>query len=320
MLGCLSISVTERCPLSCAHCAPQSGPSKSRVIDTELARTALVGANEYGCALVNFSGGGEPFAAKDVLIGLVKEAAALRMMTRVTTSAVWATAPSTALAELGELREAGLEQIFLSCSDEHQAAVPLEQVVHGAAAARRLGILPFLYLVRKTRSSLTVEAVHREFDRLSVQAPHLFTADEIPLGRAALAPRHGGTGAFGGEELRRGCPSVGRNPMVHSDGNVTACSSVFSAECAALSVGRLTGHDMGAMLSRLREHHVTRILAGPGPFVLAARLGWASNDTGARFVNRCHLCGEVLSDPRFNMVTAAIPRRRIDDARGGVGW
>jgi hypothetical protein len=225
------------------------------------------------------------------------------MVTRVTTSGVWATDARTAFDELGPLRDAGLEQVVLSCSKDHQAVVPLERVVHAASSARQLGILPFIYLLRSASSTLTEDVLKNEFARLSVPIPHVFTAETLPFGRAATASVSVSDATQVREELLRPCRSIGRNPMVHSNGAVTACSSVFSAECATLKVGDLTCDAMEEVLLRIGSHRLVRILAHAGPFAVAERLGRVTQETLGTFVNQCHLCSHVLADPRLGTLT-----------------
>src|SRR5476651_2535990 len=134
-IRCLTLLVTNRCPLNCAHCGPRSGPAERGDLGAAAICAALDGAASMGCDIVNLSGG-EPFVLGSRLEEIVRDTVARGLYVRVTTGAYWAVDASAARRRIEPLAAAGLTQLCVSATDEHEEFVDPLNVVRAVSAAR----------------------------------------------------------------------------------------------------------------------------------------------------------------------------------------
>lgn len=294
--SCLTIMVTNQCPLQCAHCGPMSGPSQKGALGMDVVERALDEALRRSCQGVNFSGG-EPFILGQTLVKMVKASSERGLLTRITTGAYWATTLEEGMRRLTPLASAGLNQLFVSTSDAHRVAVPLQNVIEATRAARSLGVEIYLVLgVTKTSdtSSLTLR---RAFDDAGVGIPGLIKSPIIPYGRAAENIPLGDLLLRPVESFAGPCPSLTEHPTIHADGQVTGCAVVFGQECSALSYGYIQHEEFSTILDRMEADPLARWIHKIGVVELKRYL---EVNTPLRFadsyVNICHLCGDILSN------------------------
>jgi hypothetical protein len=107
----------------------------------------------------------------------------------------------------------------------------------------------------------------------------------IPVGRGANL--HSGEWHLDGSPLTGGCEAVLRDIGVRPSGEVMPCCSA-SAILPGFEIGNLSEWDLGGLLDEAWRSDVFHVLWEKGPMGLAeARLGGV-------YVNKCHLCSEVL--------------------------
>jgi MoaA/NifB/PqqE/SkfB family radical SAM enzyme len=296
-IGSLNVMVTNQCPLRCAHCGPRSGPWAKGALDVEIIFAALDEARARACRVVNFTGG-EPFILGATLVELVRAAAGREMIARITTGAYWSTSAEAAARRLEPLAGAGLRQLFISCSDAHQSFVPFANVIEAARSARRFGIEVYLTLGTSQTSATGARSVREAFEAAGVQTPWLTESPLIPFGRAEetlpladmlLQPVENFTGP---------CPSLTMNPTIRADGQITGCAVVFGAECPSLSFGNVEGDSLGQALDRMHDDLLVAWIHKVGVVELKDLIEANSSIRFAdRYVNICHLCGDILSNP-----------------------
>ncbi len=295
-LRCLTLSLTNRCPLRCSHCGPRSGPDRTGDLDEAVATAALRAAARRGCEVVNFSGG-EPFAAGAALERLVAAARALGLLTRVTTGAAWSPDPARARARLEPLARAGLSQLYVSVSAPHQAAIPLGHALAATAAARELGVEPTI-VATAGRGGEAARQVRAAFLEAGATPPWILPTPLIPFGRGAEGLRPEDLDQRPVEELSGPCPSLALSPAIHPDGTITGCASVFAADLPALAFGRAPATTLEEALARLEANPLAAWIRGAGVVALKRLVeGRSEVRLPERAVNICHLCGEILGHP-----------------------
>lgn len=296
-LRCVNVSITNRCPLSCAHCGPESGPAERDSIDVGAICAAFGEARARGCAVVNLTGG-EPLIEPRVVTSLLNAARDAGLICRITTSAFWATSAERAGNQLERLRDAGLDQLCVSRSIEHAAAVPVDRVVTAIRAARGLGLSVMLAVCKERNYEIVKSEVLARFEALGEAPPPLFESSLVPFGRAKghisvsqllLRPT---------ADLVGGCPSVGKNPQIHPDGTVTMCGVVFARHCEALHVSNLATETFGRIVDGMWADPLVGLIASEGPMGLK---GYVESHSSVRFDGEysgiCHLCGDILNHP-----------------------
>lgn len=289
--------VTNQCPLQCAHCGPRSGPWAKGAIDFEVVAAALDEARERSCQVVNFSGG-EPFIIGQKLVDMVKAVAGRGMLARITTGGYWATSAEAAEKRVKPLAEAGLRQLFISCSDEHRVFVPFSNVVEATRAARKYKLDVYLVLGTSKTSKTSLRSVCRGFEEAGVGIPWIVDSPLIPFGRAednlgadelTLRP----LSSFAGP-----CTSLTEHPTIRADGQVTGCAVVFGQECDALSFGDISRESLDDVLERMNENQLARWIHEVGVVELKSLIEANSSLRFAdEYVNICHLCGDILGNP-----------------------
>jgi len=295
---CLTVMVTNQCPLQCAHCGPRSGPWAKGAVDFTAVAAALDEARARECQVVNFSGG-EPFILGPRLAEMVRAAAERGLLPRITTGAYWSPTPEAARKCLQPLVEAGLGQLFISCSDAHRAFVPLGNVVEACRAARGFGIEVYLVLGTSRTSATSSRSVREAFEAAGLAVPWMIESPIIPFGRAEDQLDASELILQPVEDIAGPCPSLTENPTVHTDGRVTGCAVVFGRDCAALKFGDLSREPLGAILDRMDQSPLAAWIHETGVVELKQLIEAHSPIRFAdRYVNICHLCGEILSNPQ----------------------
>lgn len=293
---CLTIMVTNQCPLRCAHCGPRSGPWEKGTLHLETVIAALDEARARSCQVVNFSGG-EPFILGQALVDMVRAASERGLLTRVTTGAYWSPTAMAAAKRLDPLAQAGLCQLFISCSDAHRVYVPLRNIIEATAAARSRGIQVYLVLGISKNSSTSSRTVRKVFEMAGIATPWLLESPLIPFGRAAetLVPDElllQSVKNFAGP-----CPSLTEHPTIHADGRVTGCAVVFGKECGALSFGYIQEDSLDEILDRMDADPLTAWIHKIGVVELKQFIEANSSMRFAdHYVNICHLCGDILGN------------------------
>lgn len=293
---CLTLSLTNRCPLRCAHCGTGSGPDERETPDLASALAALDTAARRACRVVNFSGG-EPILLGETLAELIREATARGLPTRVTTGAYWSSTATEARETLRPLAEAGLGQLFLSLSEGHQSQIPVSNAIEATRAARRSGMEVFL-AVGVTRSAhLDFAAIRAAFEAAGVATPYLLESPLIPTGRGASSLPAGDLALRPVEHLDGPCLSLTENPTLHPDGAITGCAAVFARDCPPLIYGRTPETSLEEALDRMDADPLAAWIHRRGVVALKRLIEAVSAiRLPGQAVNSCHLCGDILGD------------------------
>ena len=86
--------------------------------------------------------------------------------------------------------------------------------------------------------------------------------------------------------------------MVHPDGVITGCSSVFAAQRPALAGGRMPADSLDQALGRLAADPLIAWIQHAGPVALKQLVERRSAlRLPEEAVNICHLCGDMLGRP-----------------------
>lgn len=299
---CLTLIVTNQCPLQCGHCGPRSGPWAAGSMDLEVIIAALDEARERDCEVINFSGG-EPFLLGNKLVQMIHASTERGLLTRVSTSAYWSKTSEAANHRLKPLAEAGLRQIFISSSDFHRSFVPLSNIIEATRAARNYEIEVYLVLSTSRTSVTCMRSVAMEFEAAGVDVPLIIESPIIRFGRAednidsdelVLQP----IVDFAGP-----CRSLTEHPTIRSDGRVTGCAVVFGQECAPLAFGQISREPLSDALDRMDRNRLAKWIHTVGVVELKSLIEATSSlRFEEKYVNVCHLCGDILGNPEVPAV------------------
>jgi hypothetical protein len=300
----VGLLLTDRCDIACAHCwlgqssegADMSLDEGRRYID----QISSIASVEW----ISFTGG-EPFLLPGLLNALIDHASAKDLRTECVTNCSWAVTPEKTKESLNTLKESGLDVVNISTDDFHMEFVPFEKVRNCFEAAKSLGLKIVIM------SAAQAGGTHRIAEIINLLGPEEIriiggqeVAGElsaiaietgfIPVGRGAEVPFN--KWLIGESQIEGPCHLVLRDIGIDTKGELLACCSATSFQRRG-RLGRVVETGIQRLLDDASEQPLFKILSEHGPSSLADSLGiqWRNG-----FVNRCHLCHEVLGDPRLD--------------------
>jgi len=288
--------ITERCDASCAHCWFSCGPASG----VDMTRREAEGYIDEAASIpsmrwVSFTGG-EPFLLPELIRALIPYAADRGLRTECVTNCAWATSREKAAEELEGLAGLGLDALNVSADDFHQAQIPFERVRSCHDAAKEIGLKTVIMCTTSRSSRLRLIEIARLLGGgiyvLGGDRPERFSAIGVesaftPVGRAASLPVD--ERITGGSTIEGPCEAVLRDIGVRPRGDVMPCCSAAS-RLEALRVGNISNGGLSELLETAWDQPVFNILATEGPVGLRE----GKNARDGSYVNRCHLCHELL--------------------------
>lgn len=300
----VGLLITEQCNVACSHCWFSSGPDKTARMELEEARGYIDQAREIPTVeWISFTGG-EAFLLPKMLVRLVGYASGRGFRTECVTNCFWAETMEAAEKMLRRLTDEGLDVINISADDFHQRHISFDRVRNCYTAARRLGLKIVIMCATARSSRLRIREVAKRLGDDGIRV----IGDGVPVGEAsALAVETGfvpaGRGAgipeeewlVGSESLEGPCKAVLRDVAIAPSGAVLPCCSAAGLVEAAW-VGNAKRGRLRSLIEAAARRKLFKVLSTDGPLGLQRLLGPRRRET---YVNRCHLCYEVLTDPRL---------------------
>jgi MoaA/NifB/PqqE/SkfB family radical SAM enzyme len=293
-----TIRITDECEINCPVCSTTPPQKAEKMSRTEILGCVAQVAQLSSLWAIHFAGG-EPFLLFDDLVEAIRTTNSRGLKTIITTQAFWARSPGEARERIEALSEAGLTCLLIHTDRFHQPHVPLARIVNVVTAARAAGTLVYLFstIGRGEETPGTIlRRLAEEFVGLGI-----ITRPLLPVGRAKKEVLTAEDLLTTSEVPTVPCPDpIPRRLTVDVDGSVYPCFSP-AGRTPPLRMGNLhqrpileivTYPDSALLLAILREH-------GPSWFLPAlADAGIVlPGQNGSGYVNVCHLCYEIFSDP-----------------------
>lgn len=310
-VSAVGLSITARCPLSCAHCIVAAGRHRTEEMPLDAAKACLdscAADDRLGvrCVIVT---GGEPFFSPRLLAGVLEHARSLDLFTVVVTNAYWAANRETALATLK--RFPAIDLLTVSTDAFHRAFVSGEKVRSALAAAAALSIPSTVAVCADTPEDYaqTVSEL-----RGMVTPDRIRVAGTMPAGRGADRERP--ACEVNGREMSDPCTAADV-PIVFPDGRVIACMGIVDLPPGhPLLLGNARGAPLAALLERAADNVFLQAMRVLGPGALAA-LGVAEGLPAALAIPRfgtCSLCYGMAADSELlDRVLALLETDRLRD-------
>ncbi len=228
-----------------------------------------------------------------IVENLVTYASGCGMRTELVTNCNWAESHEKVRGTLMRLRGAGLDVVNISADDFHQAFIPFERVANVYNAAKELGfkIVVMSALSKGDRGLADVAAV------LGDPLPPLGEAEDsqvigiesgfTPIGRGASLSKS--AWYPDASPLTGGCGGVLRDLGIKPSGEVLPCCSA-TATVPGFGLGNLDDWDLNELLEKAWQSEIFKVIAEKGP------MGLVKGSLKGSYVNRCHLCSEVVAD------------------------
>jgi len=296
----LGLILTYKCNAVCRHCYFNAGSTRTEEISRNEVLNYLDQAADLSTLrMISFTGG-EPFLQPDLLREAVSYAADRGFKTEVVTNCFWAHSKQTAETQLSSLTRAGLDMINLSADDFHQEFIPFSYAKNGYEAARSLGLKITILCTIAHSSRLTAEKIvnllgDRKIQIMGENTPlptkgyaMIVETPFIPVGRGSQIPHE--EWAFS-RYTAGPCSHVLRDIAIDPSGRVLPCCSA-AGTIEALTLGDAKREHLSRIVERGHERETLNVLAVRGPQELLRR----GEEVVKDYVNKCHLCYEVLSD------------------------
>ena len=299
----VGLILTEQCNIACRHCWFASQPDKTARMSLDEALGYVAQAGEIPTLKWLSISGGEPFLFPEMLSQIISFASKIGLHTECVTNCFWAKSEEDAFKTLQVFKDAGLEVINLSADDFHQEHLPFAYVHNCYRASRRLGLKPVIMCTAGRSSRLTLDRVvgflgdegirilgsgvpeARPVTALAIQSGFL------PLGRAASIPKD--ELLIGENPLEGPCRTVLRDVSISPSGTVFPCCSAGGL-VKGVEIGNARQAKLGDIVDRARSNIIFKTLMTEGPEGLRRRYAVPCRENG--YVNKCHLCYEVLRE------------------------
>ena len=299
----VGLLITERCDITCAHCWLGSSSNGADMSLDEgrsyIDQITSIPSVEW----ISFTGG-EPFLLPGRLNALVNHASDRGLWTECVTNCSWAVTPEKTMESLSTLKDRGLDVVNISADDFHMEFVPFEKIRNCFEAAKSLGLKTVIMSAAQAGGTHRVTEIINRLGPEEIGTPRDQTAAElsaiaiesgfIPVGRGAGVPLD--KWLIGDSRIEGPCHLVLRDIGIDTKGELLACCSAASVQRRG-RLGKVLEAGIQRLLDDASEQKLFKVLAERGPSSLADSLGISWRDG---FVSRCHLCHEVLKDPRLD--------------------
>jgi pyruvate-formate lyase-activating enzyme len=286
----LLVTLTERCPLHCAHCSSAS-TLRGRRLDAQ-ALLGLLGTLRPNCRPeVLMLTGGEPLTRPGLVVAAAETARAAGTRTAVLSGAFFARGGRMPSAIRRAAR--AVDHFSLSLDAYHEREVPRQDVFDLLHTLLRMGVRTSLHLVGGGPDDpYLAEVTAQVLARFGTDVPML--VNEVrPVGRAAawtLPPKRPDTGAAAPCEMAAW-------PVVTVDGTVTACCNQDVVDGRArpdhLRLGELPATTWPQVHARAHRLPVLRMIRTVGPVHIAGHAAAQPEGCAVGYCGTCHRLEEV---------------------------
>ncbi|NNH73742.1 radical SAM protein [Nocardia uniformis] len=294
----LAVHITNRCPLTCAHCITDSSPRARGDLSWEQVEAAVRSAAAYvdGVCVT----GGEPMLLPELALASIELTRSLGLRSSMVTSGYWARDDNRATEIVRRLTASGLDKLAVSFDQYHlvQPTAPYvgETTLHHLLSASSGTDLEMVVQYCGPQD-------HDAYD-IATKSAHRFgarfeAAEVLPFGRGIQLARR--RGATVDEVPETACGVVGR-PVLTPEGDLyTCCGPARGAPPDSplrLPLGR--ADDVGDALSVASRDPIINALYVRGPRRMFNMLSDpARQRISANLLNgsMCSLCRAITDDP-----------------------
>ena len=274
-LSSIHFLLSYRCTDECDHCFLWGSPQARGTMTLSQVRDVLQQAKDLGTVKTVCFEGGEPFLFYPILLGALREAAALDFKRGIVSNCYWATSAEDAVEWLRPIAEIGLDDLSLSSDLFHGEAMMTQAAQNAVAAARELG--------------LSEGVIH-------IEAPE-GCATYAQVGKGE--PITGGSVRFRGRAVAKLTEGVPRRPWTEftecpdedffDPGRVHVDTFGHVQMCQGLVMGNLWRQPLKQIVADYdpHAHPIIGPLVEGGPVALVKRYDLPHEQA---YIDACHLC------------------------------
>jgi len=267
-INTLTLMVTFKCNIKCRHCGLTCSPDDKSCMTLDEMIELTRQADELGCLNVVLTGGEPTLMKQDNLLRyfrFVKEKTSIKLI-RIVTNGLWAKSYERAYKLLKEWKEAGLDEINISCGEYHQEFVPIDNVVHAFNAGNDLKYLTVLLageFIKGKQSTITPYDFEKKMGRKVIQSIELSPFVNRYVGFDCHPALNVGRGeeyiesesipVKPYERIKSNCDHMISSLAFQPDGKVDACCGVMVRDHPILSLGNWRQETIIQILAKIHD-------------------------------------------------------------------
>lgn len=310
----VSLILTDQCNISCRHCWFESSPQKNVLMKLDNAFDYINQAHEIPTVRLISITGGEPFLFPELIKKIVSFSANRGLFTECVTNSFWAINELFAINVLKDLQTIGLDVIDISIDDFHQSQIPFERVRNCFNAAKKVGLKIFIMCTVTRSSKIRISNLVKLLGDDSIQIldgknfpkilPKILAVESgfLPVGRGSSIPEKeliSGNGPLYGP-----CKFILNDIAITPSGVVLPCCSAAGL-INGMQIGNAHQKRLGTIIREASEQNIIKILIEKGPKAIQEIVGAKCRKN---YVNKCHLCYEILKELSFNKWNLGKPK------------
>jgi organic radical activating enzyme len=289
----VSMMLTRRCNMTCAHCSVHSGPKiREEPTRDELIAT-LHSAADAGIRSVQITGG-EPMIREDIVFELLRVAKKRGMMTTMSSNGFWGKRQSNAWRTVAALKRADLKRVTISY-DRYHAQFQGPQPALNIARAAEWFNLPMNINITRVVNDPEIANIVAPFEKRHQLKMRFYDVQEVGRARELpIAELRGETSGY--------CTAC-CVPAITDDGRITACNgpSYFLDETSPLVIGSFRKTPMAQLIQKHTNDPILETIRRVGPERLLHELEDAgvARELGIRRQHSglCDLCMDINTNP-----------------------
>ena len=307
----VSLMLTRRCNMTCAHCSVESGPKiRDEPTGDELIAT-LHSIADAGIGSVQITGG-EPMIREKIVFDLLRVARKRGMTATISSNGFWGRRQATAWRTVAALKRAGVARVTISY-DRYHAQFQGPQPALNIARAAEWFNLPLNINITRVASDPEIANIVAPFEKRHQLKMRFYDVQEIGRARELpIAELRGETSGY--------CTAC-CVPALTDNGRMTACNgpSYFLKDDSPLVIGSFRDTPMRDLLERHTVDPILETIRRAGPERLLRELDEAgvTRELGIRRQHSglCDLCLDINTKP----AAVSILRERLSTPRHQAG-
>jgi len=314
-LNSLALMVTFKCNIKCRHCGLSCSPDETEWMTLDEMIHLTRQADELGCQNVILTGGEPTLLKHEELLTyfqFVKKQTKIKYI-RIVTNGRWAKSYDKAYSLLKEWKEAGLDELNVSCGEYHQEFVPIERVIHAFKAANALKYMTVLLggeFIKGEDATITPYDFEQKLGRKIIQSielspfVHRFVGFDchsvLNVGRGKENVLYEHTLQKPYEQIKNTCDHLISSLAFQPDGKVDACCGVMVRNHPVLSLGNWREESISQLLQQFHDDLIINWIRYLGVKDMKTWLHRKDPDIVFKneYINICDICNEILCNKR----------------------
>ena len=317
-LSTLALLVTYQCNAECKHCGLSCSPKNKEWMSMDEMVNLATQASDLGAECIVLTGGEPTLIKHEELYNyfkFIKKETSISNI-RIVTNGHWAKSYYKAYSILKEWKDAGLDELNVSCGEFHQEFIPIENIGHAYKSACDLDFKTVLLAGEFTKSKRAGKLTPYDFEKVLgcriiqhsevspfVSNRHAMTCNNaVYYGRGKDFIKPEDIPLIKYENIPNTCNSTVSTLSMHPDGMVTICCSVGARDVTFLTIGNWKEEKLQKIVARAKDDLLTNLIGFYGLKALKEKLITTCPELGLthklHYTSLCELCFELFTNKK----------------------